>query len=165
MRWTETVIEGDYRYVLPVRLSARSKELAVIQINPSLANGKRSDPTVGKVKKWASERGYGSLYFLNFFAIVNPYQEKIERMNYDLLVGPKNDSFIKSVPASADVIIATGKPKGELSRIYEKRKNEILTILENRTIYCVGDLTKSGHPRHGRMWNLNNRDMRVLKWN
>ena len=104
-------------------------------------------------------------YKIDVICLRGVNQEKIERMNYDLLVGPKNDSFIKSVPTSADVIIATGKPKGELSRIYERRKIEILSILENRTIYCVGDLTKSGHPRHGRMWNLNNRDIRVLKWN
>lgn len=164
MKWNVPVFEGRYRYVLPVKLSANPKELAVIQINPSLANGKRLDPTVGKVKKWAEEKGYGILYFLNFFAIINPKQEKIETTEFDLLVGPKNDFFISGIPDASDIIIATGKPKGPLVKYYERRKTRILNILNNRKLLCVGDLTKDGYPRHGRMWNLTNRDLRELKW-
>ena len=164
MKWKTPVLEGKHRYVLPFRLSENSKELAVIQINPSLANGKRSDPTVGKVNKWAKEKNYGIVYFLNFFAIVNPKQEMIEVIDFDLLVGPKNDTFISDVPRSSDIIIATGKPKGPLAQYYEKRKHEILSVLKDRELHCVGELTKDGYPRHGRMWNLANRDLNRLGW-
>ena len=136
----------------------------MIQINPSLANRRRSDPTVGKVKKWAEEKNYGVVYFLNFFAIVSPKQEKIENLGFGLLVGPKNDAFIAGNPISSDVVIATGKPKGPLAIYYEKRKIEIISILHGRRLFHVGDLTKGGFPRHGRMWNLSNRDLRELEW-
>ena len=164
MKWNAPVLEGIYRYVLPFRLSATAKELAVIQINPSLADGKRLDPTVGKVKKWAEEKGYGIVYFLNLFAIVSPKQEIIEVMDFDLLVGPKNNSFISGIPSTSDIIIATGKPKGPLAKFYEKRKTEILGILNDRELLCVGDLTEGRYPRHGRMWNQTNRELRKLKW-
>lgn len=160
----QATIEGKYRYLLTSRVSDSLRKLAVIQINPSLANEKRRDPTVGKVCKWACDHGYGMVYFLNFFAIIGPKQEDIESTEFDLLVGEKNDSFISEIPETADIVIATGKPKGALALHYERRKDQVLGILQGRDLYCVGDLTKDGYPRHGRMWNQANRKLRKLAW-
>ncbi len=42
-----------HRYLLRVAIAEGGGRLAVIQKNPSLADGVRADPTVGKVEAWA----------------------------------------------------------------------------------------------------------------
>lgn len=164
MKWNSVIIERNYRYLLPLKLSGNGGELAVIQINPSLADGIRLDATAGKVKCWAEEHGYSALYLLNFFAIINPKQEAIERKNYLDIVGPRNDKIIKSVVGSAKLIIATGKPSGILKEFYDRRLNEMTSLLGNRSVFHVGALTKDGFPRHGRSWNKGNRIISSYTW-
>ena len=61
------IIEGNYRYRLEEKpLGNGVLRLAVIQIDPSIANGKRLDPTVGKIKKWVEDR-YGVIVFQNCY--------------------------------------------------------------------------------------------------
>ncbi len=149
MKWEKPIIEDRYRYVHPIDLGGEGGEVAVIQINPSLDDGLRSDPTVGKVTKWARKMKYGSIYFLNFFAIRGPRQEEIDEMGYDALVGPRNDPFILKAVDDAQIFIATGKPKGILKEYYDRREGELRHLLNGRNLHQVGKLNEDGYPRYG----------------
>ena len=165
MKWPKPVIEDGYRYVLPIKVSEKKSELAVIQINPSLADGKRLDPTAGKVKKWAEEKGYGIVYLLNFFALISSKQLEIKDQGYSWVVGRENDYYISKIPLTSEIVIATGEPKGVLKKYYLKRKEEIKSILSDRKVQRVGRLSGGKYPRHGRSWNLDNRNLYPYDWN
>jgi hypothetical protein len=152
------IIEGNYRYRLDEQpLGNGVFRLAVIQINPSLANGKRSDPTVGKIKKW-SEGKYRLIVFLNLFAYINSQQTEITENDYQVLVGPKNNTIIKEETHQADkVIIAWGKPSGAFVKHYQHRIVDLFALLEGIHLHRVGKLSYGKYPRHGRMWNGDNR--------
>jgi hypothetical protein len=152
------VIEGNYRYRLDEQpLGNGVLRLAVIQINPSLADGRRCDPTVGKIKKW-SEGKYGLIVFLNLFAYISPQQTEIAEDDYQVLVGPQNDTIIREEAQQADkVIIAWGKPGGVFITHYQRRIKVLFALLDGIQLYRVGQLSHGKYPRHGRMWNGNNR--------
>ncbi len=154
-----TLREGEYRYRLDETPQGGGRgRVAIIQMNPSLADGNRSDPTVGKIKVWA-EGNYGLIVFLNLYAFVHPKQDEIPVMDYLRLVGPRNDSVIRDEVASADkVIVAWGRPKGILKTHYLRRVSEVFEILDGIRIFRVGGLSHGKYPRHGRMWNEGNRN-------
>jgi hypothetical protein len=152
------IIEGNYRYRLDEQpLGNGVLRLAVIQINPSLADGKQSDPTVGKIKKWA-EGKYGLIVFLNLFAYINSRQMEIAEDDYQVLVGSQNDEVIKEESRQADkVIIAWGKPRGVFVKHYQRRVDKLFALLHGIQLHRVGKLSHGKYPRHGRMWNGDNR--------
>jgi hypothetical protein len=152
------IIEGKYRYRLDEQpLGNAILRLAVIQINPSLADGKRLDPAVGKIKKWA-EGKYGLIVFLNLFAYINSRQTEIAENDYQILVGSQNDKIIKEEANQADkVIIAWEKPRGVFVKHYQRRIKKVFELLDGIQLHRVGKLSHDKYPRHGRMWNGDNR--------
>ncbi len=151
-------IENNYRYRLKEQPLGNSvSRLAVIQINPSLAEGIRSDPTIGKIKKWA-EGKYGLIVFLNLFAYINSRQTEIAEDDYQVLVGPENNKIIEGeVKLACKVIIAWGKPRGVFVKHYQRRIEELKELLEGHRLHRVGKLSYGKYPHHGRMWNGDNR--------
>jgi hypothetical protein len=151
-------IEGNYRYRLDEQPAGKGTDhLVVVQLNPSLADGKKSDPTVGKIKKWAEGR-YQLIVFLNLFAYVHPRQMEVTEEDYSILVGPRNNRVIEEEACRADkVIIAWGKPRGVFAKYYQKRIEKIFALLAGIHLYRVGQLSHGKYPRHGRMWNGENR--------
>lgn len=154
----QPIIEGNYRYRLDEQPFGNGVlRLAVIQINPSVADGKRSDPTVGKIKHW-SDGKFGLIVFLNLFAYINSRQTEIVEDDYEILVGPKNDEVIKEEVHQADkVIIAWGKPRGVFFRHYHRRIKKLVELLDGIQLHRVGELSHGKYPRHGRAWNGDNR--------
>jgi hypothetical protein len=149
-----------YRYRLEVstRLN-NSKRLVVIQLNPSTANGKKSDPTIGKVSLWAKENGFGKVAFLNLFAYRSPDPDALAGLEYDILVGPKNDHFtrITLAPKEVTVVCAWGRVGRAIESHCSQRLGFLLRLMGRRAVYSVGELVRGQFPRHGRGWNGNNR--------
>ena len=163
---TECLEEPDYRYSLVARTDARGSEsLAVVQCNPSRASGSRSDPTVGKVSKWAEENGFGSVTFLNLFARRSPQVHEISHLSYTELVGPKNDEALARQAAnSSTLVLAWGGTLPVPDELYLKRLAELRELLAGRQVHRVGSLSGGRFPRHGRMWNAGNRKLEPLEW-
>lgn len=157
-----------YRYALFVDTSCNStNELVVIQCNPSVANERKSDPTVGKVSNWAKENGFGRIVFLNLFAYISPHTDDLIGKSYDYLVGPKNNEILeKHINNRCTIVLAWGGDVPVGNQIYYQRLNAIKEILDKAGVqpYKVGALSYGTHPRHGRMWNKGNRDLSLLRW-
>lgn len=168
----ETWINGTYRYRLDVRTRiANRKRLVVIQINPSKAGRRqsrgriRSDSTIGKVAKWAKDNSYGQVTFLNLFALIATDQAVLSTMRFNKLVGSKNDKFIgDSIRRATTVVVAWGRPHKMLdARKFDRRVQSLRKIIGRRRVHAVGAPVQ-GHPRHGRLWNKGNRELRVFRW-
>src|SRR3989338_11482007 len=62
----------------------------------------------------------------------------------------------RAVSEADEVIVAWGNPPaGRSAKEFEKRTQEVLTVLHQRheIVYCVGT-TNGGHPRHPRVWYM-----------
>ena len=155
-----------YRYRLDVSTGiASEKRLVVIQLNPSTANAANSDPTIGKVSYWAREHDFGHVTFLNLFAVRTPHPSNLIGQPYNALVGPRNDAVTQSVLSDADTIIfAWGKLHRSILPHYQQRLGALKQLLGNRQVYAVGAAVAGTFPRHGRMWNSNNRQIRSYDW-
>lgn len=167
----EEVSSNDrrYRYSLTTRTEAAgSGRLAVIQCNPSLASTGRSDATVGKVSFWAEEHGFSIVTFLNLFAYISPYQSTLGTLAFEELVGADNDEYIRAavtIPEST-VVLAWGGLNPAIFDHYARRLVEVKNILDQSraSLHHVGRLSYGKFPRHGRMWNKNDRDLMPLDW-
>ena len=162
-------LQGPYRYSLCVDTqSAASGLLLVMQCNPSNANSRRADPTVGKVAHWAAASGFGTVVFLNLFARISPYPEALRHLRYAQLVGPRNDEVIATQLQRPDptLVLAWGAGLPVGRQRYTRRLTEIRQLIVGRgiPIHRVGQLTAGGFPRHGRMWNGDNRQLLPLDW-
>ncbi|QJD29330.1 DUF1643 domain-containing protein [Methylococcus geothermalis] len=164
---TECEEERDYRYSLRARTDAAgSAFLVVVQCNPSRASGTRSDPTVGKVSNWAEENGFSSVTFLNLFARRSPSIHEISHLPYVDLVGPRNDEVLALHAAGAStLVLAWGSSLPVPEELYLKRLVEVRGLLMGRPAHRVGSLACGRYPRHGRMWNADNRTLEPLEWN
>lgn len=158
--------EGEYRYSLRIGTEAsRSRQLTIIQCNPSDANASRSDPTVGKVSRWAAEHEFGIITFLNLFAYRSSKVRIISGMPYDRLVGARNDYVIReNCEHAVTVICAWGGTLPVANDLYLRRLHELQNVLGNTRLFKVGALVRGKYPRHGRMWNKNQRTKSSLLW-
>ena len=159
--------EQDYRYsLLATTGAAGSASLVVVQCNPSRASGKRSDPTVGKVATWAEENGFRSVTFLNLFARRSPTVHEISHLSYAELVGPRNNEVLAHhATGSSTLVLAWGGSLPVPEELYRQRLVEVWQLLGERAAHRVGSLAHGRYPRHGRMWNADNRTLELLEWN
>lgn len=156
-----------YRYQLDVRTGISSpRQLVVVQLNPSTADSSKSDPTIGKVSYWAREKDFGRITFLNLFARRTTYPHELIGQSYDELVGPCNDAVWTAVFSDATtVVFGWGRIARAITEHYQKRLVVLQTLLGQREVYAVGVASAGVFPRHGRMWNRNNRELRRYEWN
>lgn len=165
----ECDVEQLYRYMLKVSIDNDSnKVLLVIQCNPSIATNNTSDPTVGKVAYWAAENGFGEVVYLNLFAIISPQTLILKAKSYEEIVGLRNDSILREQLNRRDcvVVLGWGRDVPISDDYYKRRIQEVKMLIESygHKAHHVGALSSGTHPRHGRMWNKGNRDLRVLDW-
>lgn len=136
-----------YRYKLWRGLgdSARGafvKPLVVIGLNPSTADEMNDDPTIRRLRAFATREGFDKLIMLNLFAFraTEPNNMKIAADP----VGPFNDSVIESTCKDRTVLCAWG--------VHGKFKNraeavmKLLRAVEAKPV-CLGK-TKAGDPKH-----------------
>lgn len=147
---------NDYRYQLEVALGA-GPTLTVVLKNPSLADGQRLDPTVGKVEAWARRHNFGCVLYVNLFAYRSPHPATLNRLTYAAAVGPENDVALRLAFQHCDRLVAAwGNPNGIDPLRYARRIDEVRQLMAAATdqrLSVVGSLTRAGHPRHGLHWN------------
>ncbi len=146
-----------HRYLLHVALiSDAAPTLTVIQKNPSLADGARRDPTVGKVEAWARRHRFGAVIYVNLFALRSPHPAALNAVALPVAIGAENDAAIVQACTRADVVVAAwGNPNGVEHDRYHARIDAVLALLavQQHALHHVGALTRLGHPRHGLQWN------------
>jgi hypothetical protein len=155
-----------YRYRLNVSTGIGSPdEIAVIQLNPSTADDKRSDPTIGKVSCWARDHYFSHVTFINLFAIRATDPRELFGKTYDVLVGPRNDEVMSTVLTDVKTIVfAWGKLSGFILPHYQRRLTFLKKSIGDKSVYAVGLPVAKTFPRHGRMWNNPNRALRQFEW-
>lgn len=168
-RLGECDLEHPYRYSLTVDTDSPSElSLLVVQCNPSVASSTVSDPTVGKVSNWAEENSFRQVVYLNLFALISSRPSELSGKTYDTIVGPRNDDVLTAQlkRTSSKVVVAWGADIPVEADLYLRRVRAIRDIIikAGHTAHHVGALSYGTHPRHGRMWNRGNRDLRVLSW-
>jgi hypothetical protein len=158
--------EPSYRYQLEVSTLIQSPNgLAIVQLNPSTANGTKSDPTIGKVSCWAKEHNFGRITFLNLFGLRAAHPDELIGKPYDVLVGPRNDAVTQSVLIpSGTIVFAWGNVNAAISSHYQQRLGFLKQLVDGRQVYAVGNPVAETFPRHGRMWNGENRTLRVYEF-
>jgi hypothetical protein len=156
----------SYRYRLDVTTCIQSSaELAILQLNPSTADGTKADPTIGKVSCWAKENNFGRVIFLNLFGFRTAKPSDLIGKSYADLVGTRNDSVTESVlRATETIIFAWGEPDAKIDSHYKMRIAFLKNLLGDRQIYAVGEPVSKAFPRHGRMWNGKNRFLRPFRF-
>ena len=152
------ISDGKYRYCLySDKFDHNGKTLIVIQKNPSLADCNRSDPTAGKIIKWAKERKFSKIIFLNLFSYRSPKTDIFGIYDYETLIGSKTDIYLKEILSenpNATIVAAWGNnPKSFSKDEYDKRVKEVVDIIGKDRLQIVGKITKKGYPRHGLSWN------------
>lgn len=135
-----------YRYAL-WRIWDNSKPLIMfIGLNPSTANGTKSDPTITRVRNFASSWGFGGFYMMNLFALVSPYPEDLKKSENPL--GDNNGWLEKISAECSEIVCAWGNFKEAQERSREVLKMfpgaKALQINKNGTpkhpLYCKSDL-------------------------
>jgi hypothetical protein len=138
---TEGAIFSDdrkYRYVLWRIWDEKRPFVAFIGLNPSVANELKDDPTIRRVKKFASDWQYGGVYMLNLFAYITPYPAELRSCEDP--VG-ENDKYLEEYGRKCDkVIFAYGSFEEAIERA--KKVKEMFT-----TPFAL-IINQDGSPRH-----------------
>jgi hypothetical protein len=80
-------------------------------------------------------------------------------------VGARNDDVAKSAIAAAEtIIVAWGQFDPLIANHCQKRLLKIRAFLCEKQAYAVGKPVGDNFPRHGRMWNGENRKLRPHVW-
>lgn len=157
------------RYKLDIELKNGDNEKAVhlMMINPSKANEEISDNTLNRIIKYVSLNNaagilqdIGKIIITNLYVVCETYPEKVDEyisvQSLDFVKGIdsdgkyNNDTIIEMANKEAQlIIIAWGK--GYIFD-YDKRIQEIFSLMKNKEIYQMEDLTQEGYPRHPRTW-------------
>ena len=131
--------DRKYRYTLKHIWDSTKDNIVFIGLNPSTADENKLDPTLRRIRGFASSWGYGSFTMLNAFAFraTNPSDMKSQ----DDPIGPENNSWIKLVCGSSDISIACWGVNGA----FMNRGEQIRRMLDK--LYYI-KLTKDGYPSH-----------------
>lgn len=130
--------DRNYRYALWRNWDDSKPKIMFIGLNPSTANENSDDPTIRRVKRFASDWGYGGVYMMNLFGIVSA-DPKILLTCKDPI--GDNDIWLSEIARECkDVCFAWGNFKEALERGKQVSKMFPAAI-------CLG-LNKNGSPKH-----------------
>jgi len=139
-QWAEISECGDYRYSLGRNTHRASGQVLFIGLNPSTADALTDDPTIRRCLGYVADWGYSGLLMGNLFAFRATKPK--DMLAAQDPIGPKNDSILRHLVTSADLVVAAwGTNGGHLGRADEVRR-----MFPGQLHYLK--LTKEGHPGH-----------------
>ncbi len=124
-----------YRYALWRIWDKDVRLVMFIGLNPSTANESKDDPTIRRVKRFASDWGFGGFYMMNLFAHITPYPGQLKAAH-----NPMNNMWLKKIALKCDLIIFAW---GSFNKATERAKE----VMKMFTGYALG-INKDGSPRH-----------------
>ncbi|MGE7843522.1 DUF1643 domain-containing protein [Lysinibacillus sp. NPDC093712] len=162
-------IATNRRYRLDIKLKNGDNEKAVhlMMINPSKANEEISDNTLNRIIKYVFLNNadgvlqdIGKIIITNLYVVCETYPEKVDEyisvQSLDFVKGIdtygkyNNNTIIEMAHKEAQFTI-TAWGKGYIFD-YDNRIQEIISLMKNKEIYQMEDLTQEGYPRHPRTW-------------
>lgn len=140
--------DQEKRYSLHITwdLNEDFKKVAVVMMNPSLANEKFSDPTVTFMTEYASTHFQaGSLWIVNMSPIINPKSQELTEENF--VKDSENEKIIEEAITWADIVFLAWGDKGKMGVEAMRNKFKGLLYLNKEKLYCFGQSLK-GQPKH-----------------
>ena len=128
-------IDGKERFSLSRIWDKRQPKLLYIMLNPSIADGKKDDPTIKRLIFFTKKFRYGGFYVANLFTQITPYPKEL---NMDNLSKKNNLKIINDLIKKSDSIVYAW---GNL--VSEPR--ELLEIIDSPL--CFGK-NLNGTPKH-----------------
>jgi hypothetical protein len=135
-------VSESYRYSLWRTWSAYQPRIVFVLLNPSTADGERSDPTIRRCIGFARAWKFGSLEVVNLFAYRATDARELFKLNDP--VGEENNYFLMQAVERCSTVVVGWGTRGTLLG----RDNQVMSLLAGRKdVYCLG-ITKDGQPRH-----------------
>jgi hypothetical protein len=141
-----------YRYVLDCDFSdlfsePSEKYVAIVGLNPSIANENQLDPTLTRIRGFSARFGFSRFIMLNLFAIVSTDPKKM--LIHPDPVGPENNEHILKVASAAAMVICAWGSSG----VHRARDTEVLSLLKGIKTKALAlsedkPLTANGSPAH-----------------
>jgi hypothetical protein len=132
---------GDYRYTLWREWDERRSRVAIVMLNPSVADEMQNDPTIRRCIEFARSWGYGSVEIVNLFAYCTPYPKELS--NATEPIGIENDRYLRQASNRSRGLVFAWGNWGYL----RSRDRQVCKLLARVERYCLG-LTRTGQPRH-----------------
>lgn len=129
--------DRKFRFCLWRKWDDSKPSIMFIGLNPSTANETGDDPTIRRVKKFASDWGYGGVYMMNCFAFVSTNPKDLK----DFSNNESNNKCLKQTAALCDKIIFAW---GNFDEAKERGK-EIAKMFPGAFAL---EINKNGSPKH-----------------
>lgn len=135
------VISDDkkYRYQLWREWDGNAPKVAIVGLNPSIADHEIDDPTILRCIDFAKSWGYGGFYIVNLFGFRATDPNELNSQNDP--IGVDNDKHLLEVFAKVDKVVCAWGNGGTLMG----RNADVLKMIA--TPYCIQKNT-SGEPAH-----------------
>ena len=128
-------IDGKERFSLSRIWDKRQPKILYIMLNPSIADGKKDDPTIKRLIFFTKKHRYGGFYVANLFTQITPYPRDLNMDNYSK---KKNLKIIRGlIKKSHSIVYAWGNLVSE--------PKEFIKLIERPL--CFG-INKNGTPKH-----------------
>jgi hypothetical protein len=133
---------GTYRYWLTRTWDDSLPTLAIIGLNPSVADAEIDDPTIRREMDFARRWRFGGISKGNLFAFRSTDPRELRSALLADPVGPENDAALLVITERRLVLCAWGA-RGT----FMGRDRHVMRMLAGRELVCLG-VTKDGHPKH-----------------
>lgn len=136
-RWAAHSPCGRYRWLLGRAWDPERPTLAVVALNPSIADGVVDDPTLRRIVGFARAWGFGAVRLANLYA----WRATDPRALAQVVdpVGAGNDAWIAAALSGADRALAAWGARAPPDRVAAWR--------DRVSWYALG-VTRAGAPRH-----------------
>ena len=135
----------EYRYDL-WRVWGSGRRVLFIGLNPSIADGRKDDPTVRRCRNFARRWGYDGFHIGNLFAYRATDPGEVEarlRMGEDVR-GQENEEHLRRLAAACARIICCWGAGGVMDCAHQWA----CEVLKDYDLYHVGLCVRSQQPRH-----------------
>jgi hypothetical protein len=157
-RWAKFSPDRTYRYLLGREIGKAQGDLLAgwqspsgagpllfVMLNPSMADGRRDDPTIRRCTGLAAAWGFTQFEVVNLFARVCTDPDML--FDTPAPVGPRNDAWLRRCARRASLVVCAWGASGGRRSI--ERAAEVVGLLHDAGVrlHHLG-LTASGTPRH-----------------
>lgn len=139
--------DGLYRYLLVRAISDAPKVLGVVMVNPSTADATNDDPTIRKLRGFATRMGYGRIVVANKFAYRATDVRQLKTVADP--VGPDNRVYLGQMMEQADDVLVAWGPLSKLPRQLRNEWRKVVRVSEihRKPLQCLR-VAQDGHPCH-----------------